>query len=218
MAIISSNNLGRLKKKSGPNVFRKWRNLQVMAVYTSEVRNPRTNAQVLNRIRMAGASQIARAYSAAVKIGFEMLCAGTKIPQRSMFIKKNIGHITPDISGSNTFDYEDFVIAEGGLPEVRFGNATYNNPLQVDVPITDDASEYGADLHDDAYVFVFSPEAGSGILKKGKRSDVTIAVEVPAHWNGHRVHVYGFGKGADTNDINPKVLSVSRYLGSGTIS
>lgn len=218
MAIISSNNLGRLKKKSGPNVFRKWRNLQVMGVYTSEVSNPRTEAQVLNRIRLGGASSVARGFASAVKIGFEAMCAGTKVPQRSMFVKKNIIHVIPSISGGFTVDYEDLILSEGNLPAIQYGNATFENPLEVDVPISDPATAIGSNRNDIAYVFIYSPEAREGILKQGTRSDVSIVVNVPAYWNGHRVHVWGFGKGADTNEINPKALSSSRYLGSGTIS
>lgn len=219
MAIISSNNLGRLKKKSGPNIFRKWRNLQVMGVYTSEVSNPRTQRQVLNRIRLSGASAVARGFASPAMVGFEIVCAGTKVPQRCMFIKKNIGHVTPDISGSVTVDYEDLVLSEGALPEIQFADATFENPLQVDVPINDSASVLGTHRDDKVFVFVYSPEAKAGILSDtGVRVDEEVSVHVPAYWNGHRVHVWGFGKGADANELNPKVLSNSRYLGSGTIS
>ena len=218
MAVISSNNLGRLKKKSGPNVFRKWRNLQVMGVYTSEVSNPRTQAQVLNRIRLGGAASVARGFSSPAKIGLEAICAGTKVPQRSMFIKLNIGNVTPDVGGSYSVDYEMIILSKGNLPDINFGNATFENPLEVDVPISDNATSIGSNQSDIAYVFVYSPEAREGILKQGTRSSQSLAIQVPAYWNGHRVHVYGFGKGADANEINPRALSNSRYLGSGTIS
>lgn len=219
MAIISSNNLGRLKKKSGPNIFRKWRNLQVMAVYTSEVSNPRTQRQVLNRLRLSGASAVARGFASPAMIGFENVCAGTKVPQRCMFIKKNIGHVHADTSSGYTVDYEDLILSEGVLPEVQFANATFENPLQVDVPINDSASVLGTHRDDKVFVFVYSPEAQTGILSDtGVRVDEEVSVHVPAYWNGHRVHVWGFAKGADANELNPKVLSHSRYLGSGTIS
>lgn len=219
MAIITANNLGRMKKKSGPNVFRKWRNLQVMGVYNSEVRNPNTNAQKVVRVAFAVAARIAAAFSSAIMLGFENVCKGTKTPQRCFFVKKNWSHFHGDPSGSVTVDYEDLVISQGDLPEVQFGNATFENPLQVDVTINDNASVIGTHRDDTAYVFVYSPEAGVGILSgTGKRVDEDVTINVPAYWNGHRVHVYGFGKGADANTINPGDLSNSRYLGSGTIS
>lgn len=219
MAIITGNNLGRLKKKSGPNVFRKWRNLQVMGVYNSEVRNPNTAGQKVVRTAFAAAARIAAAFSSAIMIGFENVCKGTKVPQRGYFVKKNWSHFHGDISGSVTVDYEDFVISQGDLPEIQFGNATFANPLEVDVPISDSASVIGAHADDTAFVFAYSPEAGVGILSSNKkRSDSSVVINVPAYWNGHRVHVFGFGKGAAANAINPDDLSNSRYLGSGTIS
>lgn len=219
MAIISGNNLGRLKKKSGPNVFRKWRNLQVMGVYTSEVRNPNTNAQKVVRVAFSAAARIAAAFSQAIMLGFENVCKGTKVPQRGYFVKKNWAYFHGDATGVATTDYEDLVVSQGDLPEVQFGNATFENPLQVDVPINDSASVIGSHRNDIAYVFVYSPEAGAGILSgTAVRVDEEVTIHVPAYWNGHRVHVYGFAKGAEANPLNAGDMSDSRYLGSGTIS
>lgn len=219
MAIITGNNLGRLKKKSGPNVFRKWRTHQVMSVYNSEVRNPNTDGQKVVRYSFASATRLAAAFSSAIMVGFENVCKGTKTPQRGYFVKENWGCFHSDNTGSVTVDYDNLVISKGDLPQILFGNATFTNPLEVDVPITDDASAIGANANDIAYVFVYSPEAGAGILSASKkRTDPSVAINVPAYWNGHRVHVFGFAKGADANTINPGDLSDSRYLGSGTIS
>lgn len=219
MAIITGNNLGRLKKKSGPNVFRKWRSLQVMGVYNSEVRNPNTDNQKVVRYAFGTAARIAAAFSMAIMLGFENVCKGTKTPQRGYFVKKNWGCFHGDASGSVTVDYENFVIAQGDLPEVGFGSPSFSNPLEVDIAITDNSSLIGADANDTAYVFVYSPEAGAGILVGNrKRSDPSVAINVPAYWNGHRVHVFGFAKGADANALNAGEYSNSRYIGTGTIS
>lgn len=219
MAIITANNLGRLKKKSGPNVFRKWRNLQVMGVYNSEVRNPNTDGQKVVRSAFAAAARLAAQYSAAIMLGFENVCKGTKTPQRGYFVKLNWVYFHGDASGSVTIDYEDLVVSKGDLPQIQFGNATFENPLQVDVPINDSASVVGSHRDDIAYIFVYSPEANAGVLSDtGKRVDEDVTIHVPAYWNGHRVHVYGFAKGAEANTINPNDFSDSRYLGSGTIS
>jgi hypothetical protein len=115
-------------------------------------------------------------------------------------------------------DYTEIKIAEGSLPEVLFGNASFAEPLQVAVPMSDTTGIEGADAHDKVYIFAYSPEAGAGVISDGRntRADESISVNVPAYWNGHRVHVWGFtiGNGID----NKGVISNSRYLGSGTIS
>jgi hypothetical protein len=110
------------------------------------------------------------------------------------------------------------VVAQGQLPEVLFGNASFAEPLQVAVSMTDTTGVEGADSHDKVYLLVYSPEAGAAVFSDGRntRADESAAVNVPAYWNGHRVHVWGFaiGNGID----NKGVISNSRYIGSGTIS
>lgn len=214
MAIISSNNLGRIRKKSGPNVFRKWRNLDVMGVYTSSVRNPRTNAQQLQRTKFSAMSALAAAFSVATRIGFKNVTNGTKVPPRDHFMKVNFGEVTASTPGTATIDYTGLLIAAGSLPEVQFGTPTFTNPLEVAVPINDSASILPGTPDDLVYIFVYSPEAGAGILAAPKvRSDAEITADVPDYWVGQHVHVYGFGISPDGS-----LTSKSHYLGTGTIS
>ena len=218
MAIYNAGFLSPIRKKLGNAVGRKWRTLDVLAVYQPFVSNPNTEAQQLVRTRFGAAASLSNAFKRALLLGFAGICKGTKVPERSMFIKKNWSHIMADTPGAATVDYTELVIAEGTLPEVLFGNASFAEPLQVEVPLTDTTGIDGADAHDKVYMFVYSPEAGAGIVSDGRntRADESMAVNVPAYWNGHRVHVWGFaiGNGID----NKGVISNSRYLGSGTIS
>ena len=97
------------------------------------------------------------------------------------------------------------------------GHILYTGREQV--WIYDTAAVIGSHAADKAFVFVYSPEAGAGILDQSAvRGDHAVHVSVPTYWNGHRVHVYGFAKGASENDLFAGVTSDSRYLGSGTIS
>ncbi len=69
----------------------------------------------------------------------------------------------------------------------------------------------------DIFVIVYSPVAGAGVMGDVvTRADEAVKALVPAYWNGHRVHVWGFAVGAGPD--NQGVISESRYLGSGTIS
>ena len=218
MAIYNAGYLSPIRKKLGNAVGRKWRTLDVLAVYQPFVSNPNTSAQQMVRGRFAMAAKLAMAYARALDLGFAGICKGTKVPQRSMFIKKNWANFTATSPSSITADYTEMVIAQGQLPEVLFGNATFTEPLQVAVSMTDTTGIEGADAHDKVYLLVYSPEAGAAVFSDGRntRADESASVNVPAYWNGHRVHVYGFAIGAGTD--NAGVISNSRYLGSGTIS
>ena len=204
--------------KVGTVVGSFWKGKAVMRGYKRIVRNPNTVDQRLNRIRFACIGRLAGAFLVAIREGFSVVARSRQMTEGDIFVRENWGHVQADISGSATVDYEDLTIASGNLPEVQYGNATFENPLQVDVPINDSASVIGSHRTDIAEVFVYSPEAGAGILARGVRVDEEINIPVPAYWNGHRVHVYGFAKGGAENTQLAGVLSNSRYLGSGTIS
>ena len=218
MAIYNAGYLSPIRKKLGNAVGRKWRNLDVLAVYQPFVSNPNTEAQQLVRTRFAAIASLSNKFKRALLLGYANICKGTKVPERSMFIKKNWDNVIADTPGAATCDYTELTIAEGPLPEVLFGNASFAEPLQVAVSMTDTTGVDGADAHDKVYLFVYSPEAGAGIVSDGRntRADASASINVPAYWNGHRVHVYGFAIGAGID--NKGMISNSRYLGSGTIS
>lgn len=217
MAIYFAGYLSPIRNKLGNAVGRKWRTLDVLSVYNGRPRNPRTTAQQINRTKFGAAASIARAFDSALKIGFKPQCDGTPIPERSMFIKKNWDNFICDTPGAANVEYSSLVLAEGTLPAAGFGNATFTNPLAVEVAMTDSSALPGALATDKIVLFVYSPEAGAGMLSTEKvRDDDAIAVNVPTQWNGHRVHVWGMTYGAPNTDNAGKVAN-SSYLGSGTI-
>ena len=218
MAIYNAGYLSPIRKKLGNAVGRKWRTLDVLAVYQPFVSNPNTSAQQMVRGRFAMAAKLAMAFARALELGFANICKGTKVPQRSMFIRKNWANIHADSPSSIIADYTEMVVAQGTLPEVLFGNASFAEPLQVAVTMSDTTGIEGADSHDKVYLLVYSPEAQAAVFSDGRntRADESASVNVPAYWNGHRVHVWGFAVGAGTDNMG--VISNSRYLGSGTIS
>lgn len=204
--------------KVGTVVGSFWKGLPVMRAYKRSVKDANTEAQQLIRTRFGAIAFLASAFLYAIRMGFKQVARSRKITEGDYFIKKNWDCIHADTPGAATVDYTELVIAQGSLPEVLFGNASFAEPLQVAVTMTDTTGVIGADANDIVYMFVYSPEAGAGIISDGrnKRSDASMSVNVPAYWNGHRVHVWGFalGNGAD----NKGIVSNSRYLGSGTIS
>ena len=218
MAIYNAGYLSPIRKKLGNAVGRKWRTLDVLAVYQPFVSNPNTEAQQLVRTRFGFAATLSNAFKRALLLGFAGICKGTKVPERSMFIRKNWANIHAAAPGQATADYTEITIAEGSLPEAQFGDASFAEPLQVEVSMTNTSDVDGADAHDKVYLFVYDQESKTGVISDGRntRADESAAVNVPAYWNGHRVHVWGFaiGNGID----NKGVISNSRYLGSGNIS
>lgn len=218
MAIYNAGYLSPIRKKLGNAVGRKWRTLDVLAVYQPFVSNPNTESQRTVRKHFSILAKLAMVFANAAELGFANICKGTKVPQRSMFIKKNYDTVTMVDDESGTVDYTMVSVAQGNLPEVQFGSPTFTEPLQVAVTMTDTTGVPGADADDQVFMVVYSSEAGAAIVSDGrnKRSTASMSVNVPAYWNGHRVHVWGFAIGGGID--NKGVISNSRYLGSGTIS
>lgn len=204
--------------KVGTVVGSFWKGLPVMRAYKRSVKDANTNAQQLIRARFATITSLASAFLYAIRMGFKQVARSRKITEGDYFVKKNWECVHADSPETTTIDYTELVLAQGSLPEVLFGNASFAEPLQVSVPMTNTSDVIGADSHDKVYLFVYSPEAGAGVISDGRntRADESASVNVPAYWNGHRVHVWGFAIGAGPDNLG--VISDSRYLGSGTIS
>lgn len=217
MAIYFAGYLSPIRNKLGNAVGRKWRTLDILSVYNGRPRNPRSAAQQTQRAKFAFIATMARAFAPAVNLGFKAICDGTPIPQRSMFIKKNIQHVDATDVANPTIDYPEVVIAEGGLPAAGYGAPSFADPLSVEVPLTNTSDAPGADPRDKVYLFVYCPSLTTGILSAPKvRGDESVAVNVPSTWVGTRVHVWGFAIGAGPDNMG--VISNSSMLGQGTIS
>lgn len=214
MAIYFAGYLSPIRNKLGNAVGRKWRTLDVLSVYNGRPRNPRTTAQQEQRTRFGYIAKVARAFSTAVEMGFKPLCDGTPVPQRSMFIKKNIENVDATDITNPTIDLTEVVCAEGGLPNASYGSASFSDPLSVTVPLTDTSSVPGANHSDRVYVFVYNKDQNAGILSTAKqRPDAEVIVNVPATWNGEKVHVYGFVVNADNSSVSNSI-----FIGQGNIS
>ena len=217
MAIVSQNNLGKLRKKSGPNTFRKWRTHLVMSVYVDRVNDRNSEAQQLVRTRFRAANQLVASMRPVINIGFERLTSGQAMFQGNYFIRENFASFTSDTPGTASVDYSELVFSKGDLPEAQFGTLDFNEPLSIKTTMTDTSGMIGASAHDKIYFFAYNPEANAMIMAEPITRDENSAdINVPAYWVGARVHVYAFAVGDGID--NQGIRSNSRYLGAGTIS
>lgn len=217
MAKISWGILDGFIGKVGTVVGSFWKGKPVMRAYKRQVHDRESEAQLLVRTRFGAINSLAGAFLSAIRLGFMEVARRNRTTEGNVFVQENWGHVHAATPGSATVDYDELTLAKGHLPEVQFGSPSFENPLEVTVPLADSAAVIGSDADDDAYLFVYDPEAGQGLLSEPKkRVDEEIVLLVPDYWNGHRVHVYGFAIGGGPDNLGD--ISNSRYLGSGTIS
>lgn len=225
MAIYDAGYLSPIKNKLGNAVGRKWRNLNVLAVYNGSPRNPRTSAQTRQRNLFAAITELAMAFAMVAKVGFRNLCAGTKIFPRAMFIKKNFGALSVASGGSITIDYSNIVVSQGSVGNVNFGAPSFDDPLTAHVNFTAGAvGTYPSAVQDDCKVrvLVYCPDARQSIMSSAVAlSAGGVDVVAPDYWNGLRVQVYGFveytGQGNSEYGLQAGECSNSIYIGQGNL-
>ena len=218
MATYFAGYLSPIRNKLGNAVGRKWRTLDVLSAYNGRPRNPRTTAQQNNRLHFGVLGNLAMSFANIIALGYTKTCAGTKVPPRSFFVKENWGNVRIDTPGVATVDYTEIKCGKGTLVEAGYGASSFAEPLSVEVPLTNNTGIGNALATDKVQIFVYSPEAQAGVMSDVKtRADSSVVAVVPSTMNGHRVHVYAITYGAAGSD-NEGLNSVSRYLGSGTIS
>lgn len=218
MAIYNAGYLSPIRKKLGNAVGRKWRTLDVLAVYQPFVSNPRTESQQLVRTRFGKLAQIAMMLSAGIGKGFEGICKGTKVPQRSMFIKKNWNRVHADVPGSSTVDWEDLTIAQGGLALPAIGALTAPSANTIKMALNDDGQGDPTVISaaDEVYMVLANPSKNMGLISAAiLRVEEEIEMSVPANWVGDRLHAYVFAIGKGNQDLDK--ISNSVYGGSVTV-
>jgi len=212
--------LGDFRNKIGTVVGQRWRAGQYTTrAYVKDVRNPNTAKQQLQRAKFSTLGKLAAEFQVASELGFRPLLSSKPTTAVAEFVKRNKAAVHANTVDSVTIDYADLVVAAGGLVNVRFGTPQFDTPQQVDVSFADNmGSGIHTSLTDIVYLFVYCPDAQCGILSDGvQRNEHSASVDVPAYWNGMKVHVYGFTVGADHDKKYTGRVSPSTYIGTGNI-
>lgn len=216
MAIYNAGYLSPFKNKLGNAVGRKWRTLDVIAVYNGTPRNPNTEAQQLVRTRMSAISKLAASVSNLIKAGYFAACEGTKVPPRAKFIKENWENVQASNPGTSVISFANLKFSTGGLPVPSLGIPSFAEPMEVSSVNTDNSDAPGADSHDIIYYFAIDADSNACMAAEPiTRSDDKVTITFSQWWNGRHVYVYAFAVG-DGRD-NKGVTSETVALGTGTV-
>lgn len=123
--------LGHARGKVGSLVFSRANGQQITRARAEVVKNPQTEAQMIQRIILNTGSQAYSKMSEIVDHSFEGVQAGQ--PSMSLFLKRNLNLLRENLAaqgdfdaadvtfspiGSNVFAVNDYIISKGSLPEV----------------------------------------------------------------------------------------------------
>ena len=218
MAIITGGLHGLARKKVGNVVYRDWRNMLVASAYNPNVQNPNTDRQQIVREKFAAISALAKKMAVGLSMGLKNFCAGTKVPTRSMFIKKNWGYVHVDNPGqSPTFDYSEMAVADGPLEPPILGTPDFSVAGVIKIPHTANNLEL-VNGQDRVYCLVYNTDKKrSQCLYAGDRDeDTAIEILVPTSWSGDRVDIWGFC--ISENDVTMSYSGVTREYKKGDAS
>ena len=217
MATVNCGILDGFYGKVGTVVGSFWKGIPVMRAYVRRQHDAKSETQVVIRARFKAMMELVSGFLDASRIGLHDAAAAGPMTEGNMFFVKNWDMVTASGVESVSVDFTGLTVAQGHLPGVHFNAPQFDTPLQVDVDFDDNMEYRGTSPDDEVYVFVYCPDAKCGVLSApAKRSDESVSVKVPSYWNGMKVHVYGFAKGAlDSGRYGQ--CSDSAYLGTGNI-
>lgn len=214
--------LGDQYGKVGPVVGRKFREENVYSAYQKNVFNPNTEKQQLQRMKFKALSELAHNFACGAIFGFRTAAKGTNLSPRNLFQKTNWPTITASSPDSLNIDYSSMQVSMGALANVFFDAANFDIPNTVSVPFRNVGAPCQRTSNDRAFIYIFCPDAKSGILSgEVKLDDGRIVVETPTSWNGLKVHVWGFVRNQGSANVELGIpageASDSQYVGSGNI-
>ena len=224
MAKYAAGYLSPITNKLGNAVGRKWRNIDVLAVYQPNVKNPRTSKQMATRNKLSLASHAGSMLRGAIRLGLKGITDGTHMFPRAKFISLNVGAM-PDTG--LTIPYSSIVVAKGPVPIPDFVQADLSTPQTVKLEWSGNALDgvFPTSVVDEIKVYpvILNVDFGASIVGRAVAfADGTARVTVPDAWNGTHVHVWGFARyeGADNDEVGLTngAASDSTYLGTGTIN
>ena len=219
MGIPTKGILAPFKNRIGTVVGRRWRaGLWTMNSYQGQVKNPRTEAQEIQRMRFAAAGRLGSAFLDCIDVSLYYFLRHHPTTQVGEFVKRNLEHITATSLDSMNVDYSGMTVCEGPLPTVGFNAPNFDTPGHVSVSFNANLDYGSASADDKVFIFVYCPDAGAGVLSEAvARNEGSAKVKVPDMWNGLKVHIWGFVYSDKKNRKRPNSVSTSQYCGSGMI-
>lgn len=200
-----------VRKSAGSITYTVWKGIPVAKQKVTQVRNPQTAPQMIQRSRMKALSQLGSLALKAINLGF-INQAKQKTPF-NVFTSTNMAAVTGNATGPATIDWPLLQFSRGNLE--GFTGITNLDVTGDDVSIDFDAPLQGNPDFNDSGVMVVFRENGSPVIAiedDFSKNAGTASVTMPTLNAGEILHVWLFGRNADTG-----VVSNTLYGGSVTV-
>lgn len=203
--IVQNPIVGRSRNKLANTIFSTWNGLNIVRSKPLSVANPQSLAQRIQRARTTVNAQFAKAFSAAILIGFRIKQVGQSA--RSQALKANYPATYADpVTAGGGLTFADMVVAKGSMTPTPITTATAtagSSNVSVSFPnAVADASQANTDK---MVLCVMNGSTGASVQSIGNvdRSTGSISTSLPeVVQSGDDIHFYLFAYSVTTSAVS----------------
>jgi hypothetical protein len=211
MGTIKQGILGGFSGKVGTVVGGTWKGIHYMRSLPTSVRNPRTEAQVMQRTKFMVTIDFLKPITPFIRVGFKNYASRQTAFNAAMSynVKNAVTGVFPDYE----MDYSNILVSRGSLLPAENADAVAAE-RSLNFTWSDNSGVSNATETDQAMALVYNGTKGESVFSTttGDRSSGSATLNVPENWIGDTVEVYlGF------ISENGSLVANSVYLGQKTI-
>lgn len=209
--IVQNPIVGRSRNKLANTIFSTWNGLNIVRSKPLSVANPQSLAQRIQRARTTVNAQFAKAFSAAILIGFRIKQLGQSA--RSQALKANYPATYADpITAVGGLTFADAVVAKGSMTPTPMTSATATaGSANVSVGFPNSVADASQASGDWMVLCVINGSTGASVQSIGtvKRSAGSISASLPeAVQSGDDVHFYLYAYSTTTSAVSDSTYAV----------
>ena len=181
--------LGYFSEKIGPVVGSNWKSIHYMRSYTSKIKNPRTQPQMMQRTKFSIINKFIKPFRGILNIGWRLHANG--MSPSNAAVRYLIGNAITGAYPDYAIIPEKVLISSGSLTPAINASAVAS-PGRITFNWDDNSNVASAAVTDFALITVIDPEKNEAIYQDNtaKRIDATTNIVTPAHWAGDAVVCY----------------------------
>jgi len=213
MGIIRQGVIGGFSGKVGNVIGASWKGIAYMRIRPVSVANPKTDAQLDQRMRFTVTLRFLQPLTQFLKTGFKNFAV--KMSPFNNAMSYNLRNSILGTYPNYTVNYPTALVTRGNLSPALNQAAASTVAGTIQFTWTDNSDEAGASALDQNLLVVFNPVKNQAVTFSalGTRADATQAVTVPHSFSGDLVHCYiGF------ITVDGKLVSNSKYAGAITVA
>ena len=209
--IVQNPIVGRCKNKLANTIFSTWNGLNIVRSKPLSVANPQTLAQRIQRARTTINAQFAKAFSAAILIGFRIKQVGQSA--RSQALKANYPATFADpVTAVGGLAFEDAVISKGSMTKTPISSISASVAMAlVSVSFPSSVADASQSSTDKMVLCVLNGATGKSAQSIGtvSRSSGSITATLPdAAQSGDDINVYLFAYSITTSSVSDSTYDV----------